>query len=599
MRTLRRNVRHGVLRPARGRRARWRSPRACWTWPSACRQAAQARFEEGAAPRLDVLAADLGVARAAGRPRAGAVGARVGPGRPQRGPEPAAGRGLDARRRPGGGRRRCPTFDRATALAAASNVELLAAEREAAIEDRRAEPAEGRARPDADLHLRPAVQRAGRVQRRRARRREPRHPALHPQPGRDRRHRWRGSTSFTRAATPLRRTVEAQVFAALARIDGAARAGGVVPPDARAHRRPPSRRWPKRATSSAAAPCSSCSRRSAPARRQARVPAGAAGTSGGPRGSGGGHWWTDRSRTACARRAGGRGAAPGRVWRSLAVGCASAASDEESASADVPTITAEIGTVTSAGPRRAARRARHDRRRAERGREDQRAGARPRDGAEGRRGRRGDGRAGRGRDRSAAARGPEAAGRGGAWRRRRPRSRTRSSTSTRTERLFKRGIAAGKEVEDARAQHAAAEAAVEQAHGRRSTPPTASSSRTKVTSPIAGQVVKRLVERRRAGGRHRRAAAARGRQPRRASRLAANVPSEHLAASASARPSTIVVGRLRRPHVRRRRHRDRARRRSGHQRRARPHPRSPTPTACSRSACSRRRGSASASARAR
>ena len=62
----------------------------------------------------------------------------------------------------------------------------------------------------------------------------------------------------------------------------------------------------------------------------------------------------------------------------------------------------------------------------------------------------------------------------------------------RTERLFTRGIAAGKEVEDARSQRAAADAALEQASAALETADR-QISRTHVTSPIAGQVVKRLV----------------------------------------------------------------------------------------------------------
>jgi len=62
----------------------------------------------------------------------------------------------------------------------------------------------------------------------------------------------------------------------------------------------------------------------------------------------------------------------------------------------------------------------------------------------------------------------------------------------RTERLFQRGIAAGKEVEDARAQKAAADAAVEQAAAALDTAER-QLSRTRVASPISGQVVKRLV----------------------------------------------------------------------------------------------------------
>jgi membrane fusion protein, multidrug efflux system len=62
----------------------------------------------------------------------------------------------------------------------------------------------------------------------------------------------------------------------------------------------------------------------------------------------------------------------------------------------------------------------------------------------------------------------------------------------RTDSLFKRGIAAGKEVEDARAQQATAEAAVETALAALDTADR-QLSRTKVTTPIAGHVVKRLV----------------------------------------------------------------------------------------------------------
>ena len=63
---------------------------------------------------------------------------------------------------------------------------------------------------------------------------------------------------------------------------------------------------------------------------------------------------------------------------------------------------------------------------------------------------------------------------------------------TRTEKLFERGIAAGKEVEDARAQSAAAESGAEQA---RTTLDGAlrQLARAQVTTPIAGQVVRRFV----------------------------------------------------------------------------------------------------------
>jgi multidrug efflux system membrane fusion protein len=62
----------------------------------------------------------------------------------------------------------------------------------------------------------------------------------------------------------------------------------------------------------------------------------------------------------------------------------------------------------------------------------------------------------------------------------------------RTERLFQRGIAAGKEVEDARAQRAASDAGLEQATAALDTAER-QLSRAHVTSPISGQVVKRLV----------------------------------------------------------------------------------------------------------
>jgi RND family efflux transporter MFP subunit len=62
----------------------------------------------------------------------------------------------------------------------------------------------------------------------------------------------------------------------------------------------------------------------------------------------------------------------------------------------------------------------------------------------------------------------------------------------RNQRLFQRGIAAGKEVEDARNQEATAQAAVEQAAAALDTAQR-NVARTKVASPIAGLVVKRLV----------------------------------------------------------------------------------------------------------
>ena len=63
---------------------------------------------------------------------------------------------------------------------------------------------------------------------------------------------------------------------------------------------------------------------------------------------------------------------------------------------------------------------------------------------------------------------------------------------TRTEKLFERGIAAGKEVEDARAEAAKAEAGVEEAQAALATAER-QVGRTHVRSPISGQVVKRFV----------------------------------------------------------------------------------------------------------
>jgi len=62
----------------------------------------------------------------------------------------------------------------------------------------------------------------------------------------------------------------------------------------------------------------------------------------------------------------------------------------------------------------------------------------------------------------------------------------------RNQQLFDRGIAAGKEVEDARTAMAAAQAALEQANASLSTA-NRNIERATVRSPIAGQVVKRMV----------------------------------------------------------------------------------------------------------
>ena len=62
----------------------------------------------------------------------------------------------------------------------------------------------------------------------------------------------------------------------------------------------------------------------------------------------------------------------------------------------------------------------------------------------------------------------------------------------RNQQLFDRGIAAGKEVEDARTQYAAAQSALEQANATLNTADR-NLERAVVRSPIAGQVVKRMV----------------------------------------------------------------------------------------------------------
>jgi RND family efflux transporter MFP subunit len=63
---------------------------------------------------------------------------------------------------------------------------------------------------------------------------------------------------------------------------------------------------------------------------------------------------------------------------------------------------------------------------------------------------------------------------------------------TRTERLFQRGIAAGKEVEDARTLRSSADGAVEQAQAALDSA-SRQLQRATIVSPLSGQVVKRLV----------------------------------------------------------------------------------------------------------
>jgi cobalt-zinc-cadmium efflux system outer membrane protein len=101
------------------------------------RQVTQARFEEGAAPRLDVLTADLGVARARADvelARSSRTSAQAELNalldRPAGETLEVAGSLSDAAR--------VPDLAAATALARTSNTDLLAAEQEAAVEERRA-----------------------------------------------------------------------------------------------------------------------------------------------------------------------------------------------------------------------------------------------------------------------------------------------------------------------------------------------------------------------------------------------------------------------------------------------------------------------------
>jgi len=100
------------------------------------RQAAQARFEEGAAPRIEVLEADLGLARAqaeadlARSSRASALaGLNAVLNQPPGQAVAVTGELTDAPT--------VPPFERAMQLAVGSNVDLLSAEREAAVERRR------------------------------------------------------------------------------------------------------------------------------------------------------------------------------------------------------------------------------------------------------------------------------------------------------------------------------------------------------------------------------------------------------------------------------------------------------------------------------
>jgi outer membrane protein, heavy metal efflux system len=135
MRTLRRNLRqafYGVIAADE----RLRLATEVVDLVERTRQAAQARFEEGAAPRLEVLAADLGLARSqadvdlARSARTSALADLNAVLNQPPGQAVAVTGELGDAPPP-------PDFARAMELAAATNGDLLSAEREAAIETRR------------------------------------------------------------------------------------------------------------------------------------------------------------------------------------------------------------------------------------------------------------------------------------------------------------------------------------------------------------------------------------------------------------------------------------------------------------------------------
>lgn len=135
MRTLRRNLRqafYGLL--AADERARLAGEVVGLA--GRARQVAQTRFEEGAAPRLDVLQADLGLARAqtdadlARSARASALAdLNAVLNQPPGQSVAVTGDLVDAPA--------TPDFARAMAMASSSNLDLVSAEREASIEARR------------------------------------------------------------------------------------------------------------------------------------------------------------------------------------------------------------------------------------------------------------------------------------------------------------------------------------------------------------------------------------------------------------------------------------------------------------------------------
>lgn len=149
------------------------------------RQTAAARVEEGVAPRLDLMQAELGVtraqaelelARAAERAAQAELNALLD--RPVTGPIALAGEIAEAPP--------LPDLARATAAALAANVELLAAGREVAIEERRLGSLKAERLPLPVVSLGVDLDAPGEFQAG-ARAGEPRDPALLAQPGRDRR----------------------------------------------------------------------------------------------------------------------------------------------------------------------------------------------------------------------------------------------------------------------------------------------------------------------------------------------------------------------------------------------------------------------------
>ncbi len=436
---------------------------------------------------------------------------------------------------------------RPPSAAARSNVELRAADREVGDRGPPARPAEGRARPDAGLLVRrrrstrpasstsaPAPASAWRV------------PLFSRNQGEIAGSRRPSTTRRGPAATRSAPAVEATRLRR--RSSGSRRSGRRWRRTGRRSCRPPrrSRRSPRRATASGAEPDPGRARRAAqPARREVRVPAGAAGAPGGPRRPGG-RCLVDRSSSRLRSGVASPGArAPSpcsrpvvqpvrrATRRSRRPRCRrsrprSAASCER----DLVEPLVVRGTVAALPNEDVKRR---------------RAGRRPR-GSPARSPRATAVRAGQvvAEIDPRAARGPAPAGARPRWRRPRPRSRTRRLNLDRTERLFERGIAAGKEVEDARAQARGRRGGRRAGRGRprHGRPPARRARRS--TSPIAGQVVKRLVERRRAGGRHgRRSRSSRSRTSI-ASSSPPHVPAEHLGRVHVGQHGAIVVGRLRR-----------------------------------------------------